>query len=308
MQRLEALPKNCSAMIEGKTVQVVDLGDCQRQTCITSNLQDNGTCEEWWPHHCCGVKDVDIVDVTCAGFSYKISRTVSCQCNECFVKSKITGRAYGLKDGTEIPFDYGYIQIAGKNVGFTESTGVFSFDAPSDAERFSATFYKDSPNSKFLSTVQVFNVKPGIRSTYYVVVPLRPNPIPFNTNIGLDMPLGNKVGAEPIASLSIPADSVVTKDGSPFKGQAHAVIKFTDPRILDDVRGCYGQLSYSDENGEAALLETLGMMQMSFNDEHNNPLFVKAPITSRVNASSYNLTIDEHGNTDWYTWKHGCFK
>lgn len=87
---------------------------------------DNGTCEESWPSHCCGVSEVQTIEIECSGgFTYPITKVISCKCQEHILMTIIKGMVYGIKNGTRIPFTRGNVLIDGEIKAVTNAAGFF---------------------------------------------------------------------------------------------------------------------------------------------------------------------------------------
>jgi hypothetical protein len=284
----------------GVQTNLLDVGSCDKRACVVPGLQDNGTCLEWWPTHCCDVASVESVDVTCGTFTYQISKVRSCACRTCVKKTKITGRAYGISNGTNIPFRHGLLYVHGEEVASTSSTGFFSFDVPKRIERIAITFQDSS--GKFMETVKVLTIPEGVTAGFSIVIPLRPTPRPFNTTHGLEFDVGTD-GEPPAASLSIPADSIMNDDGTPFVGTAHAVVHFVDPRSLEDVEAAYGDLSTIDEDGNPRPIETYGMFGVTVENHLGHPLHVKSPIEMSIDPTVFNISTNKDGDLDLHSWE-----
>jgi hypothetical protein len=112
--KLQELPHGCYLTSDTSRNNTINVGDCGKALCMKSSLHDNGSCSDYWPHHCCNAKDVDVLDITCDGFSYKTTKIRSCECKPCVFKTTVTGRAFGRQNGTDIPLRIGQVLVNGK--------------------------------------------------------------------------------------------------------------------------------------------------------------------------------------------------
>ena len=271
---------------------------------MKSSLHDNGSCSDYWPHHCCNAKDVEVLSITCNGFSYKTTRIQSCKCKPCVFKTVVTGRAFGRKNGTDIPFSLGQVLVNGKVLATTNAAGFFNFEVPKGVKRVVATFH-DNILKKFMDTTKIIQVKEGGETFSTIVIPLRPLPIHFHTENGTEIHLGTgPSGIPPAGQLSIPTNAIVSPDGQPFNGTAKTIIHFMDPRNRDDIEAANGEFESESPGGEKFPLKTYGMFQLAIEDDKGKELKVNKPLRFTLDASQFNIEHDESGDPDLALWDY----
>lgn len=294
------LPDGCHAEENGLKITRVNIGRCSKKQCITSAQLNAVTCYDTWPTHCCIVNETSPLTVNCARFSYVISQSISCKCRECATLPQISGEVYGMQNGTKIPFKSGQIYIKGKLAGETNEDGFFSLTTSGDVEEVVLSVKNDIEN-KFMETMTTVKIIEDGNVPVKIVVPLKPKPILFNANLGHTMTLSSN-NLAPFTRVSFPSNSIVTEDGKPFSGIVKTSIHFMDPRNLDDIEAAYGSVSTVGEDGSEIPLETYGMINYLFNDDLGNKLKLNSPVSYSIDASTFNISIDEDGNSKVYAW------
>ncbi|XP_021340053.1 cartilage intermediate layer protein 1-like [Mizuhopecten yessoensis] len=299
--KTERLPAGCFASVNGAKENEVDIGECVQLPCITSTDIDNGTCDEWWPSKCCNVETVDRIEVTCKNFSFTLNTVKTCGCSFGTLVTRITAFAYGMKNGTQVPFQRGKVFVDGRKLVYSSSTGMISLNVPFEKTEITLSFQEDI-KGEFLDSIKTLKITPGKTMTVNIILPIRPIPTNFNTRLGLSIPLNNLDGDDEVATISIPSDSILDKDGNKFEGAANAFVNFMDPRKLEDLQSADGQFTTLDDNGNAAPLETFGMFRMHFEDNSGSELYLSGPITTQMDASLFNISQDKDGNPDLSMW------
>lgn len=294
------MPDGCHAEENGLKITRVNIGRCSRKQCITSVQLNSVNCYDTWSKHCCIVNETSQLNVNCTRFSYMISQSISCKCRECATLSQISGEVYGMQNGTKVPFKLGQIYIKGKLAGETNDYGYFSLTISGDDKEFVLNV-KNDIEQKFMETVKTVKIIEDGNVLVKIVVPLKSEPILFNANLGHTMPLSSN-NQVPFTQVSFPSNSIVTKDGKPFSGIVKASVNFIDPRNLDDIESAYGSVSTVGEDGSEIPLETYGMIDYVFNDDLGNELKLNSPVTYSMDASVFNISIDENGNSEVYAW------
>ncbi|XP_021356179.1 cartilage intermediate layer protein 1-like [Mizuhopecten yessoensis] len=301
VSKKERLPAGCFATVNGVQQNEVDIGQCVQLPCITSTDIDNGTCEEWWPSKCCNVETVDRIEVTCPDFTYSLNKIETCGCSLGTTVTRVTAFAYGIRNGTRVPFQRGKVFVDGGKLTYSSSSGMLSFSIPFEKTEVTLSLQEDI-KGEFLDSIKTLKLTPGKMMTVNVILPLRPIPVSFNTRMGLSIPLNNVDGADRVATVSIPSDSMLDKDGNKYEGAANAFVNFMDPRKLEDLQAADGSFTTLDDNGNAAPLETFGMFRMHFEDNSGSELSLSGPITTQMDASLFNISQDKDGNPDLSMW------
>ena len=302
ISKLETLPVSCFVEGDLSKNSTIDIKTCGKGRCITSSQNDNGTCSDWWPHHCCDVDTTELFNISCDGFSYQTARVKSCKCQMCVSKTTISGRAFGRINGKVTPLQLASISANGQEVSSTTMAGYFRFDVPKNGKRVILHFH-DSIFKKFLDHTKIVMPIEGVDTQLSVAVPLKPKPIPFNPNIGADIQLGgNDKGKPPLSSISIPESSLITEDGQLYKGQAKAAVHFMDPRNREDMESANGEFVYESQNGGKLPLQTYGMFHMSLEDGKGKALKTNKPFKFSIDSSLFNITLDKDGNPDLAMW------
>ncbi|XP_062620422.1 cartilage intermediate layer protein 2-like [Saccostrea cucullata] len=286
----ETLPTGCYFNDKGNSKSVVNVGKCPNSKCITNTLADNGTCEDWWPPHCCDVSQTETIEIECSGgFTYPITKVISCKCRENVINTLLNGIAYGVQNGTRIPFVRGEVMIDGEVKSVTSATGYFSVNVLGEVSRVVMNLRNDR-SGQLLDTKRVIDISYGTTTSIDIHVPLKPAPKTFNTHLGFDIPLGMKNGNSATARLSIAAGSVVDGNGNAFDGTANARVHYVDQRNLEDLDEMYGELRFTDEEGDSVDLETFGMLQLSVEDNSGTPLYVNGKIKMSLDPAPLNLS------------------
>ena len=222
--------------------------------------------------------------------SFNLSKVTSCSCGGCAEKVTILqGIVVGGPE--EEPMRYGDVIYGGEVVADTDGDGKFSFTIPVKVKRAIVTF-KDSFYGEFEERSKIFVINEGSSdSVYKITLKRKPSPISFNASEPLDVPLGSDPNTDSFADLELPEETFLTEDGSVFRGNAKASISVTDSRNLSDVLAAPGDFSTTDEDGEEEMLETFGMVKLSFQDESGKQLAMSKPMKVFLDPEKLNLTI-----------------
>lgn len=294
------LPSGCHAEERGNKVTRINIGRCNKRQCITSTLLNPVDCYDAWPKYCCSVNETVPITVNCTRFSYMIFQTVSCKCRECSTLTQVSGEVYGMQNDLKVPFKFGKIYIKGQLAGETNDYGYFSLTIPGDDKEVVLEVKNDVEN-KFMDTMKTVKITEDGNTIVKIVVPIKPRSILFNSNLGHTMSLSSD-NQTPFTHVSFPSKSIITKDGKQFSGMVKASVHFMDPRNLDDIEAAYGSVSSIGEDGSELPLVTFGMVNYLFNDEMGNSLKINSPVTYSIDASKFNISIDEHGKSEVYAW------
>ena len=221
--------------------------------------------------------------------SFNLSKVTNCSCGSCTEKVTILqGIVVGGPE--EEPMRYGDVIYGGEVAAYTDRKGKFSFKVPLKVKRAVVTF-KDSFYEEFEERSKVFVIKEGSSDFYKIKLKRKPSPISFNASEPLDVPLGSNPDTDSFADLELPEETLLTEDGSVFRGNAKASISVTDSRNLSDVLAAPGDFSTTDEDGEEEILETFGMIKLSFQDESGKELAMSKPMKVFLDPEKLNLTI-----------------
>lgn len=304
LSKFQDLPHGC--FVTGDTLRnnSIDVGDCGKVPCMKSSLHDNGSCSDYWPHHCCNPKETELVNISCDGFSYQTTRVLSCECKQCVFKTLIFGRAIGRQNGSDIPLKLGQVLLSGKQITRTNAAGFFSFDVPREMKRVVATF-QDDYYKKFEDTTKIFIVNPGGEVFLTVVIPMKPEPIHFDSDNGTEVHLGgNNKDKPPGASLEILPNSLMSQDGQVYNGPVKATFNYIDPRNREDLDAANGEFETETSGGEKQPLKTFGMFQIGFKDNTGNVLNFNKPIKFSLDSSVFNVPVDEKGKVGMALWSY----
>jgi len=266
----------------------VDVGECKPVACLRNDTMLNSSCQD--PSFCCGPRDLIQVLVDCGDvMSFNLSKVTNCSCGSCTEKVTILqGIVVGGPE--EEPMRYGDVIYGGEVAAYTDREGKFSFTVPLKVKRAILTF-KDSFYKEFEERSKVFVIKEGSSDFYKIKLKRKPSPISFNASEPLDVPLGSNPNTDSFADLELPEETLLTEDGSVFRGKAKASISVTDSRNLSDVLAAPGDFSTTDEDGEEELLETFGMIKLNFQDERGKELAMSKPMKVFLDPEKLNLTI-----------------
>ncbi|XP_078699868.1 cartilage intermediate layer protein 1-like [Branchiostoma floridae x Branchiostoma belcheri] len=280
-----------------------DIGTCSRQTCAGDLGGDNKSCLDT-KKFCCMPTAVSPRTVNCGAYILNVIATTECGCGECVeLTRKVRGRAFGLKNGTEIALNWGEIAMSGQAQGYTTASGEFEVDVPSTVGHVTLTFKDDS--KKLVTTTKVLPIEEGIESYYTVRMQVRPPASPLNASEISTINLGTLPGQPPLAEVDIPPNSFFTESGNPCTGTVQASVGFIDPRNPDDFDDIQSDLTTVDEEGTQQALRTFGMFSMDFEDDVGNPVVMGGKMTLHIDPEQVNIDpddVDENGNLNTKLW------
>ena len=238
--------------------------------------------------------------------SFTLSKIKTCGCDQCIdEQSKMQGVTVG-QDGKAAKFVDLFFND--KQVDRTDGDGMFSISVPRDTKRAIVTF-KDQIFKKFQEEDKIFILNEGQKAMYKVTLREKPKPLIFNASEPLDLPLGGNLDS--FADLELPENSLLTEDGSVFRGNAKASVSVTDPRNLSDILTAPGDFTTVSEDGQEEILETYGMIKLNMEDDNGKPLVMSKPMKVYLDPEKLNLTVSE-GNASvklyWLDRKTGRWR
>ena len=299
----QTLPPGC--VLNGTNITILDVGECERVACVKRKDAFNSSCSE--PLQCCGPRSFDNVLVRCGAFmSFTLSKIKTCGCDQCFDEQTIMQGVTVGQDGKAAKFVDLFFND--KQVDRTDADGMFSISVPRDTKRAIVTF-KDQIFKKFQEEDKIFLLNEGQKAVYKVTLREKPKPLIFNASEPLDLPLGGNLDS--FADLELPENSLLTEDGSVFRGNAKVSVSVTDPRNLSDILTAPGDFTTVSEDGQEEILETYGMIRLNMEDDNGKPLVMSKPMKVYLDPEKLNLTVSE-GNASvklyWLDRKTGRWR
>ncbi|CAH1259363.1 CILP [Branchiostoma lanceolatum] len=281
-----------------------DIGACSREKCVGDLGNEDKDCLDTVKKFCCLSVASETRTVQCRDYSLEITVTTACGCGECVEGTKkVRGRAFGIKNGTEIPLEYGDIIKDGQVQGYTSQTGEFELDVPLTVDHVTITF-KDF-YKKLVTTTKVLPVEEGINQYLTVRMQVRPPATPLKASETSTISLGTLTDQPPLAEVDIPPNSFFTESGDPYTGTVQASVGFIDPRNPDDFDDIQSDLTTVDEEGTQQALRTFGMFSMDFEDDSGNPVVMGGKMTMHIDPQQININpfdVDENGNLNTKLW------
>ena len=299
----QTLPPGC--VLNGTNITILEVGECERVACVKRKDTFNSSCSE--PRQCCGPRSFDNVLVRCGAFmSFTLSKIKTCGCDQCIDEQTIMQGVTVGQDGKAAKFVDLFFND--KQVDRTDVDGMFSISVPRDTKRAIVTF-KDQIFKKFEEEDKIFVLNEGQKAMYKVTLREKPKPLIFNASEPLDLPLGGNLDS--FADLELPENSLLTEDGSVFRGNAKASVSVTDPRNLSDILTAPGDFTTVSEDGQEEILETYGMIKLNMEDDNGKPLVMSKPMKVYLDPEKLNLTVSE-GNASvklyWLDRKTGRWR
>ena len=265
----------------------VDVGECDSVPCVEGSDTFNSSCSE--PLQCCGPRSFDNVLVKCgATMSFTLSKIKTCGCTQCIDEQTIMQGVTVGQDGKAAKFVDLFFND--KQVDRTDVDGMFSFPIPKDTKRVVVTF-KDQIFNKFQEEDKIFVLSKGQQARYKVTLKEKPQPVIFDASKPANFTLGRD--SDSFADLELPENSLLTEDGSVFRGNAKASVSVTDPRNLSDILTAPGDFTTVNEDGREELLETFGMVKLNLEDASGKPLVVSKPMKVYLDPEKLNLTVSD---------------
>lgn len=304
LPHLTHLPDGCFVTGDITKNNSVDVGTCGEAQCVNNRLHDNGSCAEYWPYHCCQPDQHEIIDIECEGFSYQMARLTSCVCGECRYVTTVSGRAYGRDNGIEIPLQVGEVRMHGEVVTHTNMGGFFRFEVPLGITRV-VVMFSDPVFQRLFETTKIVQVKEGGETYFTAILPLMPDPVPFDSTNGTEISIGEGPhGLPAVGSLQISKDSLTDTNGNPFVGNAAIKLRYTDPRSMDSIDEANGLFETQSDNGEIVPLSTYGVLQFEIKDESGNDLHSNKPIRITLSSDAFDVPLDANGNPEVHYWDY----
>ena len=272
----------------------MNVGKCPPASCLRNDSVVGSSCRD--TSFCCAPKEYIDVEIQCAlGKRFTVRKIANCGCadgckrEETFLEGRVTG-----PDGE--PMIWGDVLVGGKPTTWTDENGHFSIRVQPDTRRMAVSFVDF--DERLETITKVFKLQEGQTNFYKVVLPVKEPPITFSAAEPVDIPLGHSSDNQTsFAEVEIPENALLTEDGEAFSGQVNVRVSVTDPRNRTDVQRAPGDFSAVGEEGEEQMLQTVGMMQLNFEDpESKKPLSLSKPFKIYLDPEQVNLTIDENGN------------
>ncbi len=255
--------------------------------CLKDVFEFKSSCQD--PSFCCGARDFSPVLVDCGDImSFNLTKVTRCACGSCTEKvAVVQGIVVGGQQ--EKAIRYGEVIYNSEVVASTDRKGKFSFTIPGKVKRAIVTF-KDSVYAEFEEKNKIFEINEGSSDFHKIKLKVKPSPIAFNTLEPLDILLGSDP-SDSFADLEVPKETFITEDGSVYKGNAKAIVSVTDSRNISDILNAPGDFTTTDEEGEVEMLETYGMVKMSFVDENGKKLAMSKPMKVFLDPEKLNITV-----------------
>ncbi|XP_035685698.1 cartilage intermediate layer protein 1-like [Branchiostoma floridae] len=280
-----------------------DIGACSREKCAGDLGEDDKGCLDT-RKFCCMPTVVSSRTVQCSGYTLDVIATTECGCGACVeLTRKVKGRAFGLKNGTEIVLNGGEVAMSGQMQGHTTASGEFELVVPSTVDHVTLTF-KDG-SKKLVTTTKVLPIEEGIEPYFRVRMQVRPPAAPLNASETSTINLGTLPDQPPLAEVDIPPNSFFTESGDPYTGTVQASVGFIDPRNPDDFDDIQSDLTTVDEEGTQQALRTYGMFSMDFEDDTGNPVVMGGKMSMHIDPAQININpddVDENGNLNTKLW------
>ena len=265
----------------------MDVGECDSVPCVKGSDTFNSSCSE--PLQCCGPRSFDNVLVKCGVImSFTLSKIKTCGCTQCIDEQTIMQGVTVGQDGKAAKFVDLFFND--KQVDRTDVDGMFSFPIPKDTRRVVVTF-KDHIFNKFQEEDKIFVLSKGQHARYKVTLKEKPQPVIFDASKPANFTLGRD--SDSFADLELPENSLLTEDGSVFRGNAKASVSVTDPRNLSDILTAPGDFTTVNEDSREELLETFGMVKLNLEDASGKPLVMSKPMKVYLDPEKLNLTVSD---------------
>ena len=265
----------------------VDVGECDSVPCVKGSDTFNSSCSE--PLQCCGPRSFDNVLVKCGVImSFTLAKIKTCGCTQCIDEQTIMQGVTVGQDGKAAKFVDLFFND--KQVDRTDVDGMFSFPIPKDTKRVLVTF-KDHIFNKFQEEDKIFVLSKGQQARYKVTLKEKPQPVIFDASKPANFTLGRD--SDSFADLELPENSLLTEDGSVFRGNAKASVSVTDPRNLSDILTAPGDFTTVNEDSREELLETFGMVKLNLEDASGKPLVMSKPMKVYLDPEKLNLTVSD---------------
>ena len=265
----------------------VDVGECDSVPCVKGSDTFNSSCSE--PLQCCGPRSFDNVLVKCGVImSFTLAKIKTCGCTQCIDEQTIMQGVTVGQDGKAAKFVDLFFND--KQVDRTDVDGMFSFPIPKDTKRVLVTF-KDHIFNKFQEEDKIFVLSKGQHARYKVTLKEKPQPVIFDASKPANFTLGRD--SDSFADLELPENSLLTEDGSVFRGNAKASVSVTDPRNLSDILTAPGDFTTVNEDSREELLETFGMVKLNLEDASGKPLVMSKPMKVYLDPEKLNLTVSD---------------
>ena len=265
----------------------VDVGECDSVPCVKGSDTFNSSCSE--PLQCCGPRSFDNVLVKCGVImSFTLSKIKTCGCTQCIDEQTIMQGVTVGQDGKAAKFVDLFFND--KQIDRTDVDGMFSFPIPKDTKRVVVTF-KDHIFNKFQEEDKIFVLSKGQQARYKVTLKEKPQPVIFDASKPANFTLGRD--SDSFADLELPENSLLTEDGSVFRGNAKASVSVTDPRNLSDILTAPGDFTTVNEDSREELLETFGMVKLNLEDASGKPLVMSKPMKVYLDPEKLNLTVSD---------------
>ena len=265
----------------------VDVGECDSVPCVKGSDTFNSSCSE--PLQCCGPRSFDNVLVKCGVImSFTLAKIKTCGCTQCIDEQTIMQGVTVGQDGKAAKFVDLFFND--KQVDRTDVDGMFSFPIPKDTKRVVVTF-KDHIFNKFQEEDKIFVLSKGQQARYKVTLKEKPQPVIFDASKPANFTLGRD--SDSFADLELPENSLLTEDGSVFRGNAKASVSVTDPRNLSDILTAPGDFTTVNEDSREELLETFGMVKLNLEDASGKPLVMSKPMKVYLDPEKLNLTVSD---------------
>ena len=254
------LESGCTADVDGEEVTAFDIGVCAGSTCSFKDGSDS-------TGMCCEMKTSDIITVNCNTFSYTISRILTCGCGECSdaVDVEVSGYAKFVNTddpNTHISPNKQISFYVGSNIYWTAEDGYFKQVVTAVDDRIVLQF-RGGFAENYIPNIATILLENG-KNSYETLVLLQilPDPIELDPTVENVLTFGTSGGLSPMATLTIPANSMTLENGQLLDGSITVLAypTFDDPRLDDGLALAPGEFTTADSDGVLQNLETGGVL------------------------------------------------
>ena len=220
-------------------------------------------------------EETETRQVDCAGdgVTIPVVFVTGCSCSCTAPTVLVDGVVFG--SDTDAPIEGIDVMLNGQTaVHTTDADGQFSASVPSTVRRL--VVKATDPDNDYIDAILVTDIPANHLGAFSVAIVMKRR-APF---IEIDQTQDNELAISNtpselgtgVASISIPANSFYTSDGSLFTGQVSVSLTYLDPHDPDMLAMSPGRFVTRRTNGEEDILVTQGVFNTAFVDSSGNEL------------------------------------
>ena len=249
MTDMTSLPLSCSVKVNGLKTTGVDVGRCSKATCAMGS----------GVKLCCVAISIDTLPVTCADFSYELSKVTACGCEACadYPREVAVIGKFTADSDAQLELEVEHIEMDRK-YEFIYPDQFYFFAKPQSGQ----IVFTVTPTNTYMPQLVTIQVGDGVSAVYTEVqLVRRPAPVTVDPAVANTIPRTSDPQSS-MPSITISENAFIDSQGNVVSEDVDVYWTFSGPHspakeFVPNI-DLPGSLTYEDEKGNVQLLRTFG--------------------------------------------------